>query len=325
MFNPILKQNYPFLTDYFETMFSNDVLKIPNSIVFYGLDALAQYYFSLNIAKILNCMDNKESDCQCQNCNWINKNMHPSVITVSKIDTKPDNDNSKTVISVKQVEMLKQMVFSRPVDYYTVVIFTDNEIVKTDSVQDLKSKFEGINFSHPQSQKLKEDEFYLPKGLSRKVFQEEASNSLLKMIEEPPSKVLFIFLTKDLNDLIETIVSRSATFCLNSKMKQTFDTSLCGEVFNFYFNNFKYNPIEFIEKFNELRKNNKEQSFSYLIDTFEYYLEQVLLLNINNKKLTYLIKKAIHTLENSKKMENSYVRENLIVENIAFSFAKNRE
>ena len=52
MFNPILKQNYPFLTNYFETMFSNDVLKIPNSIVFYGLDALAQYYFSLNIAKI---------------------------------------------------------------------------------------------------------------------------------------------------------------------------------------------------------------------------------------------------------------------------------
>ena len=97
------------------------------------------------------------------------------------------------------------------------------------------------------------------------------------------------------------------------------------EAIKLYFNNFKYNPIEFIEKFNELRKNNKEQSFSYLIDTFEYYLEQVLLLNINNKKLTYLIKKDIHTLENSKKMENSYVRENLIVENIAFSFAKNRE
>ncbi|UKI42289.1 MAG: hypothetical protein L6V95_04870 [Candidatus Melainabacteria bacterium] len=51
MFNPILKQNYPFLTDYFETMFSNDVLKIPNSIVFYGLDALAQYYFFIKYCK----------------------------------------------------------------------------------------------------------------------------------------------------------------------------------------------------------------------------------------------------------------------------------
>ena len=132
-------------------------------------------------------------------------------------------------------------------------------------------------------------------------------------------------LTKDLNDLIETIVSRSAAFCLNSNMKPTFDTSQCGEVFDFYFSNLKFNPIEFIEKLNELKKNNKEQSFSNLIDTFEYYLEQLLLLNINNKKLTYLIKKDIHTLENSKKMENSYVRESLIVENIAFSFAKNRE
>ena len=325
MFSPILKQHYPFLTNYFETMFSNNVLKIPNSIVFYGLDSLAQYYFSLNIAKILNCMENKESYCQCQNCNWINKNKHPSVITVSKTDLKPDNDNSKTVISVKQIEMLKQMIFSRPVDYYTVVIFTDNEIVKVNTVNDLKRKFENINFKHPYNQNLKEDEFYLPKGLSRKVFQEEASNSLLKMIEEPPSKVLFIFLTKDLNDLIETIVSRSVTFCLNSNMKPTFDTSKCGEVFDFYFSNLKYNPIEFIEKLNELRKNNKEESFSYLIDTFEYDLEQLLLSNFHDKKLAYLIKKDIQTLENSKKMENSYVRESLIIENIAFNFAKNRD
>lgn len=325
MFNPILKKYYPFLTNYFETMFSKNVLKIPNSIVFYGLDALAQYYFSLNIAKILNCMENKESDCQCQNCTWINRNVHPSVITVSKTDTKPDNDNSKTVISVKQVEMLKQMIFSRPVDYYTVVIFTDNEIVKVDTVEGLKNKFANINFQHPASQNLKEDEFYLPKGISRKVFQEEASNSLLKMIEEPPSKVLFIFLTKDLNDLIETIVSRSAVFCLNSNMKQTFDTSLCNDVFNFYFDNSKYNPVEFIEKLNDLRKNNKEENFSYMIDTFEYYLQQLLLSNINNKQITYLIKKDIETLEKSKKMENSYVRESLIIENIGFSFAKNRE
>lgn len=325
MFNLILKKYYPFLTNYFETMFSNNVLKIPNSIVFYGLDALAQYYFSLNIAKILNCMENKESDCQCQNCNWINRNVHPSVITVSKTDTKPDNDNSKTVISVKQVEMLKQMIFSRSVDYYTVVIFTDNEIVKVDTVEVLKNKFANISFQHPASQNLKEDEFYLPKGLSRKVFQEEASNSLLKMIEEPPSKVLFIFLTKDLNDLIETIVSRSAVFCLNSNMKQAFDTSLCNDVFNFYFDNSKYNPVEFIEKLNDLRKNNKEENFSYMIDTFEYYLQQLLLSNMSNKKLIYLIKKDIETLEKSKKMENSYVRESLIIENIGFSFAKNRE
>lgn len=325
MFSLCLKQNYPFLTNYFETMFSNDILKIPNSIVFYGLDSLAQYYFSLNIAKILNCMENKKSDCRCQNCNWINKNMHPSVITVSKTDSKPDNDNSKTVISVKQVEMIKQMIFSRPIDYYTVVIFTDNEIVKTNTVQYLKSKLDGINFPHPQGQNLKENEFYLPKGLNRKVFQEEASNSLLKMIEEPPSKVLFIFLTKDLNDLIETIISRSVTFCLNSNMKPTFDTSQCNEVFDFYFSNIKYNPFEFIKKLNELRKNNKEESFSYLIDTFEYYLQKLLLSNINNNKLTYLIKKDIQTLENSKKMENSYVRESLIIENIAFNFVKNRD
>ncbi len=325
MFNPILKKNYPFLTNYFETMFSNDILKIPNSIVFYGLDSLAQYYFSLNIAKILNCMENKTFDCQCQNCNWVNKNMHPSVITVSKTDTKPDNDNSKTVISVKQVEMVKQMIFSRPVDYYTVVIFTDNEIVKADTVKDLKSKFENINFKLPQSQNLKEDEFYLPKGLTRKVFQEEASNSLLKMIEEPPSKVLYIFLTKDLNDLIETIVSRSVTFGLNSNQKQSFDTKDCSNIFNFYFNNTKYNPVDFIEKLNELRKTNKEESFSYLVDTFEYYLQQLLIANIDNKKLVYLIKKDIQTLENSKKLQNSYVKESLIIENIAFNFANNRD
>ncbi|GBD34004.1 DNA polymerase III subunit tau [bacterium HR34] len=67
---------------------------------------------------------------------------------------------------------------------------------------------------------LKENARYAPSFLKYKVFiideshqlTKEAVNALLKIVEEPPSHVIFIFATTDPQKMIETIISRCQRF-----------------------------------------------------------------------------------------------------------------
>ena len=92
MFNKLLKEKYPFLTNYFETALKNTEHPLPHSIILYGLDTVSQYAFALNFAKILNCNSNKKYDCDCLNCRWIKTNKHPAVMTISRYNNKPADD-----------------------------------------------------------------------------------------------------------------------------------------------------------------------------------------------------------------------------------------
>ena len=101
--NPLLKEKFPFVSNYFETLINNDLQRFPQSIVFEGLDIIGQYMFSMELARILNCTkDVKKPDCDCINCSWIRDVKHPSVNIVSPINFK--DDASKTVISINQAK-----------------------------------------------------------------------------------------------------------------------------------------------------------------------------------------------------------------------------
>ncbi|MGN1125393.1 MAG: hypothetical protein ACI4SM_04320, partial [Candidatus Gastranaerophilaceae bacterium] len=181
---------YPFLKKYFENGIKNSQKAIAHSILFYGNDIQSQYDLALYIAQLLNCKEKQIYDCDCLNCKWIKNGEHPAVLTISRVDNKPDNDDSKTVISVKQAQEIKQSLLNSS-DFHRVFIFCD-----------------------------KDDDNNI-KGLNRYNFQEETANALLKTIEEPPSKTTFFFLTRDKNDLISTIISRSQCFFVPSFSNET--------------------------------------------------------------------------------------------------------
>ena len=125
---------------------------MPQSILFYGSDFDAQYTLANEIARLLNCKNDKSDDCECLNCKWIRENSHPAVLTISRIDNKPDDDESKTVISIKQSQMIKESLMSAS-EVHRVYIFCDRD-----------------------------DEGNIS-GLNQLNFQAETANSLLKIIE----------------------------------------------------------------------------------------------------------------------------------------------
>ena len=106
----LLSDKYPFLTNYFTQALSANNRALPQSILFYGSDFEAQYTLATEIARLLNCKNDKADDCECLNCKWIRENSHPAILTISRLDNKPDDDESKTVISIKQEKADKNYV-----------------------------------------------------------------------------------------------------------------------------------------------------------------------------------------------------------------------
>ncbi len=253
---------YPFLTNYFTKALEVKNRALPQSLLFYGSDLNAQYELSTEIARMLNCKKDKSDECDCLNCKWIKEHNHPAVMTISRLDNKPEDDGSKTVISVKQSQMIKEMLLNSS-DFHRVFIFCD---------RDEQGNILGLN---PLN------------------FQDETSNSLLKIIEEPQPGVTFIFLTRYVDDVLATIKSRSQCFFVPAMNPVSYDYSCIEGVFTDYLNFERKDVFDISQKLQDLTK-------KIGIDTIlDGMLNYVLAVIKSNAKMTNLIKHAEY-IENAK-------------------------
>lgn len=285
MFKQELKERYPFLTQYFEGGINHPSRKLSHSILLYGNDIQSQYELATEIARLLNCNELKNQNCHCTNCNWVRAKEHPSVLTISKIDNKPSDDESKTVISVKQSQMIKNSLLNTS-DYHRVFIFCDAEI---------------------------ENGVWKPFGLKEINFQEETANSLLKIIEEPPENTTFFFLTRDKNDLISTIISRSQSFFVPSYKGEIQGYSLVEELLADYPNIERRQAFDLAEKIFAITK---EHGASKIFSELQNYLQAMMKSNLINTQLKSKILKDLKTIETAKKQITAHVTAQLAVENM---------
>lgn len=312
MFHPVLKRKFEYFTNYFETAMKNTNRSFAQSIVLYGQDTISQYYIAMDIARQLNCLKDGSYDCDCINCSWIRNSQHPAVLTISKNDNKPSDDASSRVISIKQTLMINNSLINTS-EYYRVFIFCDSKLSEPD-VGEKKhlQDFEMLNFKFPQ-------ENWLPEPLTRDVLIEASANSLLKSIEEPPEKTLFVFLTEDKEDIIETIISRSQCFYIPSLNNKDYDIEFLKNIMA------SYPYIKKSEVFNiihVLYSVSEEKGYKpeYVMDCLEAYFAILIKSNLENKLLIQKIKKDIQKIQHAKKELEAYIKPGLVFENLFFSF-----
>ncbi len=280
----LLSDKYPFLTNYFTQALSANNRALPQSILFYGSDFEAQYTLATEIARLLNCKNDKTDDCECLNCKWIRENSHPAILTISRLDNKPDDDESKTVISIKQSQMIKESLMSAS-EFHRVYIFCDRD--------------EEGNIS----------------GLNPLNFQAETANSLLKIIEEPQPGVTFIFLTRYIDDVLATIISRSQCFFVPSKKNVNYDYSVIDGVFTDYLSFERKDVFDISQKLQDMVKETPMQN---LLDGMQNYMLQLLK---SNPKETELIK-HIEFVEEAKKQAKLGMRPINIFDDLCLKLIK---
>ena len=265
-----LSDKYPFLTNYFTQALTASNRALPQSLLFYGNDLKSQYILATEIARLLNCKNDRADTCECLNCKWIREGTHPAVLTISRLDNKPDDDDSKTVISIKQSLMIKEMLVSAS-EFHRVFIFCDRD--------------DDGNIS----------------GLNPLNFQAETSNSLLKIIEEPQPNITFIFLTRYIDDVLPTIISRSQCFFVPSKETVTYDYSTIDGIFTNYF---EFNRKDVFNISQKLQDLSKETPVNVILDSIQNYILTLLKTNPRNVELI----KHIEILEDSKRQAKLGIR-----------------
>lgn len=313
----LLKDKYPTISNFFETLISNDNFAVPNSIILHGPDVLCQYYVALLLARGANCMGDKSINCDCQNCRWIKSNEHPEVMTISKIDSKPDGDDSKSVISAKQIDMIKdKLVVSS--DYHRFFIICDAEIRElTPEEREVQSRFDFLNMKLPQVPKGT----WIPSGITPKCFTDIAANALLKSIEEPPANVTFIFLTENVENIISTIVSRSQAFYVAGSCKQIFDFEFLREPLSNYPNIERRKAIMISDFLLKYSKDN-DKSLAYILGAIQAYFVELAKNNAQNIALKQKIFEDIEKLQNLITMLSSSVREQVVADEAGYILTK---
>ena len=218
------------------------------------------------------------------NCKWIRENNHPAVLTISKVDNKPSDDTSKTVISIDQARMIKNDLLVTS-DYHRVLIFCDRD--KEGNIQ----------------------------GLNQLNFQADAANALLKTFEEPPSNTTFFFLTKDKSDMITTVVSRAQCFYVPSMKDENRDYSLVKDTMDGYLELERNEVLDFNDKILDITK---------MVDPLEVftqmqnYMEALLQSNLDNLSLKVKLISDIKSVETAKQEHRLNINIQTIVETLSF-------
>lgn len=276
-------EKYPFLTKYFTSGVNNN--RIAHCILFYGSDIEAQYDLALEIARMLNCTGDHSQTCQCLNCRWIRENKHPAVLTISKVDNKPSDDNSKTVISIDQARMIKNDLLVSS-EYHRVLIFCDRD--KDGNIA----------------------------GLNQQNFQADSANALLKTFEEPPENTTFFFLTKDKSDMITTVVSRAQCFYVPSMKNEDKDFSLVKDAMDGYLELERNEVLDFNDKILELVKTyDAEQIFIQM----QNYIASLLQANIENMSLKVKLITDLKAIEKAKLENKLNMNIQTIIETLSFN------
>lgn len=279
-----LSDKYPFLTNYFSSMLNAELPKVPQSILFWGSDFETQFTLAQEIARLLNCSGNKTDECSCLNCNWIRENSHPAVQIISRVDNKPSDDDSKTVVSIKQAAQIKNSLVTSS-DFHRVFIFCD---------RDNEGNICGLNHEN---------------------FQEETANSLLKIIEEPTGRVTFIFLTRYKEDLLQTIISRSQCFYVPSYNRPSRDYSIIEGIFTNYFEYKRKDAFDVATRLTEIAKDSSELE---ILEGIQNYMADLLRCN---PSLTKIIE-DIKLVEEAKRQIDLNINPQNVFENLCLEIIK---
>ena len=276
MFDEQLKKQYPISTSFLTNAIKKN--KLANSYIFIGKDDNDKKHFAINLAKILNCKENKEkykAPCNtCVDCKWIENNSHPQALR----SIKPDHSSKKEQIKIDEIrDLLKDLNINS--GYFRIILF------------------ENSNFSS------------LPP---------ESCNLLLKIVEEPPEKIIFIFASTSKSEILPTILSRSQIIFLSKKLEKSYDLNN-QEIYKKYKSNILPNTLrEAIENAKELYeylKKNKISLKEFLPNLLKSHFETVNSSNFNDDIFIY------NTISQAYNKSKAFMQDAFVIEDMFFQLA----
>lgn len=180
--------------------------RLPHALLFHGPQGTGKLALALALAQYVNCPNRTEEDScgTCPSCIQMQKLVHPDLHFAFPISRTKDSVTCDNFLTQWRERVLLSPYFDLgqweqfvSQDKKQSVIYANesDEIIKKLSVKSYQSEYKIMVI-------------WLPERMMNDV----CANKLLKIIEEPPHKTLFVLVSDEADKLLPTITSRTQRF-----------------------------------------------------------------------------------------------------------------
>jgi DNA polymerase III subunit delta' len=174
--------------------------RLAQAYLFLGPSGSGKLPMALELARVLNCDKGAETsatrDCECRNCQQMRRLRHPNLLMLFPL---PSTDDDKKEKVEKAQEIRRKILDALEAEPYAPLKFVGSGQILIEYVREIQWKLslapdlagERVVIIQPAE------------GL-----HEVSSNTLLKLLEEPPPRCILILCAESTRELPPTIVSR---------------------------------------------------------------------------------------------------------------------
>ena len=179
--------------------------RVAHAMLFYENEGCGALSLALAYIQYLNCADPHDGDScgECPSCRQMAKLIHPDVHFIFPVNKGPKTSDDKPT-SESYIKYWRELALSNP--YFMEADLQRAIGIESKSgliaVAEAKSIISRLSLT-AVADGYKAVIFYLPEKMNQ-----ETANRLLKMVEEPPVKTVFIFITHAPEKVLQTIFSR---------------------------------------------------------------------------------------------------------------------
>ncbi|MBR5834341.1 MAG: hypothetical protein IKY48_07190 [Bacteroidales bacterium] len=179
--------------------------RVAHAMLLYENEGCGALALALAYVQYLNCSNpsNGDSCGKCPSCNQISKLIHPDVHFVFPVNKGPKSSDEKPT-SESYLKYWRELAVADP--YFTeadlqraIGIESKNGLIAVAEAKSIINKLSLASVADGYKAVI----FYLPEKMNQ-----ETANRLLKMVEEPPEKTVFLFITHAPEKVLQTIFSR---------------------------------------------------------------------------------------------------------------------
>ncbi len=177
---------------------------VAHAQLFMGKEGTANLALALAYATYLNCENRQENDAcgTCPSCRKMINGVHPDVHFTFPNYSVASKDKEKHAAEVKASwrTFLKENPYRNLSDW--------SNYIEAENKQCIISVDEGREIIKGITLKAFESEFKIVLIWLPELMNQSAANSILKVLEEPPEKTIFLLVTNDKDKNLTTILSR---------------------------------------------------------------------------------------------------------------------
>lgn len=178
---------------------------VAHALLFSGNAGGGNLALAMAFAQYINCIDKQENDScgRCTSCSKFEKLIHPDFMLVFPTYSAAAKEKDKARNT--QVAAFREQLIKFP--YFSFSDWTKS--IDAEKKQCIISVDEGRNIAKYVSMKAFEAKYKVVLIWLPELMNQSCANSILKILEEPPAKTIYLLVTNDFEKNITTILSRT--------------------------------------------------------------------------------------------------------------------